>query len=68
MNDTCNDPFDTENRSKVSEYLDLVDVRVLTALSCEAVQRSCSTTLLLVFATVDALGKLTHASAKANPG
>ena len=68
MNDPCTDSFDSENRSKVDEYLDLVEARVLTALSSEAVQQSCSTTLLLVFATVDALGKLTHPRAKAKAG
>ena len=68
MDATAKDPYDTENRSKVAEYLDLVEARVLRALSCEAVQESCSTTLLLVFATIDALGKLTHPDAEARPG
>ena len=68
MNDECTAPFDGGNISKVGEYLDLVEVRVLRALSSEAVQGSCSITLLLVFATIDALGKLTHPRAKAGAG
>jgi hypothetical protein len=57
-----------DSRAKVDAYLDLVETRVFHALSSKAVQKSCSTTLLLVFATVDALGKLTHPNAKARPG
>ncbi len=55
-------------RSKVAEYLNLVEARVLSPLRSEAVQRSCSTTLLLVFATIDALGKLLHPDSDARPG
>jgi hypothetical protein len=65
---TCIDPYDDQNRSKVGEYLELVEDRVLKPLASDAVQQSCSTTLLLVFATVDALGKLIHPSATAGPG
>jgi hypothetical protein len=68
MNGTRKDPYDIENRSKLTEYLDLVEARVLRPLSSEAVQQSCSTTLLLVFATIDALGKLTHTDARAPAG
>ena len=68
MNSTFENPYDTEKRSKVAEYLDLVETRILGPLSSEAVQQSCSTTLLLVFATIDALGKLTHPDAEARPG
>jgi hypothetical protein len=68
MNDMCGDPYGTQNRPKVKEYLELVEVRVLKPLSSEAVQQSCSTTLLLVFATVDALGKLIHPLANASAG
>jgi len=58
MSDECRAPCNAHNRSKVAKYLDLVEARVLKPLASEAVQRSCSTTLLLVFATIDALGKL----------
>jgi hypothetical protein len=68
MSDTCIDPHDTQNRSKVGEYLDLVEVRVLKPLANEAVQQSCSATLLLAFAAVDALGKLVHPDNQAPPG
>jgi hypothetical protein len=68
MNGTCRDPDDTQDRSKVAAYLHLVETRVLTPLASEAVQQSCSTTLLLVFATIDALGKLIHPNADASPG
>ena len=68
MCDTCIDPYDTQNRSKVGEYLDLVETRVLKPLACEAVRRSCSATLLLAFAAVDALGKLVHPDNQASPG
>jgi hypothetical protein len=68
MNGMSVDPCDTQHRSKVGAYLDLVEVRVLKPLASEAVQQSCSVTLLLVFATVDALGKLMHPSAEARPG
>jgi hypothetical protein len=57
-----------ENKSKVDQYLALVETRVLKALSSDAVQQSCSTTLLLAFSTVDALGKLIHPRAKAGVG
>ncbi len=67
MGGTRIDPYDTENRSKVGEYLDLVEARVLKPLASEAVQQSCSTTLLLVFATVDALGKLIDLDVKKVP-
>jgi len=68
MRDTIIDRHDTENRSKVGEYLDLVEARVLKPLTNEAVQQSCSATLLLAFAAVDALGKLVHADDQAPPG
>ncbi len=61
-------PINSGNRSSVDEYLSLVDARVLTPLRSEAVQQSCSTTLLLVFAAFDALGKLTHPKNTAGPG
>lgn len=62
------DPYDTQKRSKVGEYLNLLETRVLKPLASTAVQESCSTTLLLVFATVDALGKLVHPNANVGPG
>ena len=68
MSETHINPYDTENRSKVGEYLDLVEARMLKPLDSEAVQQSCSTTLLLVFATVDGLGKLIDLDAHAGPG
>jgi hypothetical protein len=68
MSDECRAPCNAHNRSKVAKYLDLVEARVLKPLASEAVQRSCSTTLLLVFATIDALGKLIHPNAQARPG
>lgn len=67
MSETRIEPYDTESRSKVGEYLDLVEARVLKPLASEAVQQSCSTTLLLLFATVDALGKLIDRNARAGP-
>jgi hypothetical protein len=68
MTPPSEDRYDTESRSKVAEYLDLVETRVLRPLSSDAVQNSCSTTLLLVFATIDALGKLTHPDLNAKAG
>ncbi len=68
MNGECVNSTRPENRSKVDEYLSLVETRVLKALFSNAVQQSCSTTLLLAFATVDALGKLTNPQAKAGVG
>jgi hypothetical protein len=62
------DPYDTQNRSKVAEYPHLVEARVLKPLASEAVQQSCSATLLLAFAAVDALGKLVHPDNQAFPG
>jgi len=68
MSPPSKDLYDTENRSKVAEYLDLVEARVLRPLSSDAVKNSCSTTLLLVFATIDALGKLIHPDPNAKAG
>ena len=68
MKDEGTNSAERENKSKVDQYLDLVETRVLKALSSDAVQQSCSTTLLLAFSTVDALGKLTHPRAKAGVG
>jgi len=67
MSETYINPYNTENRSKVSEYLNLVETRILKPLDFEAVQQSCSTTLLLVFATIDALGKLIDLNDRAGP-
>jgi len=68
VKDEWTNSAECEDKSKVEQYLALVETRVLKALSSDAVQQSCSTTLLLAFATVDALGKLTHPRAKAGVG
>jgi hypothetical protein len=68
MNDTCTMPLPDQEAAKIDKYLGLVETRILRALSVEAVQESCSTVLLLAFATIDALGKLTHPDADARPG
>ena len=68
MSGTSVDPYDTQKRSKVGEYLNLVETRVLKPLASTAVHESCSTTLLLVFAMVDALGKLVHPNTNVGPG
>ena len=60
MNTERTAAYDAENSAKLTEYLDLIAARVLKPLESDAVQKSCSTTLLLVFATVDALGGLIH--------
>ena len=51
--------------SPLQAYLDLIAARVLKPLESDEVQKSCCTTLLLVFATVDALGGLIHADDEA---
>jgi hypothetical protein len=68
MTDAWTVSGDEQDTAKVVQYLRLVQTRILRALSTEAVQQSCSTTLLLGFAIVDALGKLTHPNAKAGAG
>jgi hypothetical protein len=60
MKDLQSPPLDDEKNSKLVAYLDLIGTRVLKPLESEVVQNSCSTTLLLVFAAVDALGGLIH--------
>jgi hypothetical protein len=60
MNDGPAFSRDGEKTSKLGTYLDLIAARALKPLESEVVQNSCSTTLLLVFATVDALGGLIH--------
>jgi hypothetical protein len=67
MNDSANSCND-DGKARIDAYLDLVEARVFRALASDAVQQSCSTTLLLVFAAIDALGKLTHPNPKAPPG
>ncbi len=60
MNDRQSLPFDEEKISRLDAYLDLIGARVLKRLELEAVRKSCSATLLLLFAAVDALGGLIH--------
>jgi len=51
---------DDQDTSKLAKYLELIAARVLKPLESPAVQESCCTTLMLVFAAVDALGGLIH--------
>jgi hypothetical protein len=67
MKDTP-DCLPEDDRARIETYLDLVQGRIFPALTSDAVQNSCSITLLLIFAAVDALGKLTHPNHKAAPG
>jgi hypothetical protein len=67
MNDSP-DCLPEDDKTRLETYLELVEARIFPALASDGVQNSCSTTLLLVFAAVDALGKLTHRNDKAAPG
>jgi len=68
MSDASTGSAEQQETAKVDQYLRLVETRILRALFSEAVQQSCSTTLLLGFATIDALGKLTHPNVRAGAG
>lgn len=67
MNDSP-DCLPEDDKARLETYMDLVEARIFPALASDAVQNSCSTTLLLIFAAIDALGKLSHLNDKAAPG
>ena len=54
-----------EDQEKVEEYLNVLQERVLTPIQSTDVQRSCTATLLLLFAAIDGLGGLSDPTGKA---
>jgi hypothetical protein len=56
-----------EDEEKVEEYLNVIQERVLSPIQSEDVQRSCTATLLLLFAAIDGLGKLLDPTGIAGP-
>lgn len=65
MNGTA---MSNDDREKLTEYLDLIEARILGPLQSEAVRGSCCTTLLLFFAAADALGALIEPDDQAGNG
>jgi hypothetical protein len=59
--------FDTmsDDEEKVSEYLTVIQDRILAPIHRTEVREFCTATLLLLFAAIDGLGKLIHANPKA---
>jgi hypothetical protein len=55
----------TEQPSKVDAYLDVIEKHVIVPIRSTNLSESCIATLLLVFASIDGLGRLTHPKIRA---
>jgi hypothetical protein len=54
-----------DDRAKVDEYLQVVQERIVAPIEDTDIRRSCTATLLLLFAGIDGLGYLSHPNSKA---
>lgn len=50
----------SEERTKIAEYFDVIQSRILEPIQNSDIGRYCTATLLLLFAAIDGLGKLIH--------
>jgi hypothetical protein len=57
----------SEDQEKIDVYLNVIQERILAPIQNTEVQRSCTATLLLLFAAIDGLGKLSNPKNKAGP-
>jgi hypothetical protein len=58
----------TEDEEKVEAYFEVIESHVINFILAACLNASCIATLLLVFASVDSLGKLIHPNPDAKPG
>jgi hypothetical protein len=58
----------TEDEKKVEAYFDIIENHVINFIQSSCLNESCITTLLLIFASVDSLGKLIHPNPDAKSG
>lgn len=56
---------ESDDWEKVNEYLNVIQERVLAPIQSGDVQRSCTATLLLLFAAIDGLGRLSNPTGSA---
>ena len=57
----------SEEKSKIDEYLNVIQGRIVEPIQNSDIDRYCTATLLLLFAAIDGLGKLIHDDDKAPP-
>jgi hypothetical protein len=56
-----------QDQEKVDAYLRIIRERIVAPIKNTELQRSCTATLLLLFAAIDGLGKLLHSEDRAKP-
>jgi len=57
-----------DRRAKVDAYLNMIMEHVVQPINRTDLKESCTATILLIFAAIDGLGKLTHPRCDAQPG
>lgn len=57
----------SEDQDKIDGYLDIVQERILAPIQNTEIRHYCTTTLLLLFAAIDGLGKLLDPDDRARP-
>ena len=57
-----------EDIQKVQEYFNVIENNIIKFIKNACIDQSCITTILLVFAVADSLGKLTHPNSNATSG
>lgn len=57
----------TEAQNKISEYLHVIEERILEPIEKTEISLYCTAVLLLLFAAIDGMGKLLHPDNKAKP-
>ena len=57
-----------DSSSKILEYFKVIDWYVVDAIAKSSLKSSCIATILLIFAGIDGLGKLTHPNKNAKAG
>lgn len=51
--------IDVEDVKKINDYFDIIDKRIIAPIKETDIKKSCTATLVLLFASIDSLGKLT---------
>jgi hypothetical protein len=57
----------SQDQHKIDAYLGIIQERILAPIRDTELRRSCTATLLLLFAAIDGLGKLLHSDDSAGP-
>ena len=51
--------IDANEVEKIDAYFDIIDKRIIVPIKERGIEKSCTATLVLLFAAIDGLGKLT---------